>query len=780
MRIPKSFISTLLTFVLLLTSATSALAQKRTPRKPVPKPAVAQPLSFDNLLSVDSYKIYVEIRNVGQLISSSSVNEVLEPVLKLAAPPKEFKTAVKWLTAHSDAVTTSRMMVATSRTAKNLPNVLIAVEFENAEEAAKVEPQLNEVLLKVLPPKKPEASPSPQAVVGVTATASPATQSPAQAVPNFHVSRSGALVFITSEPLVIKNLRPRNRKALSEDSNFRTAHDRFTSESVFAFINIKAMDQEEKELQEKAIAERESLDAAAQEAAKLRTQMPEEAVPEEEPSPTDPESSSDHFTLTEVVKSTPPDPFSLVLSQLAGSFFGGFMDAKWPEAIALAGNLDASAFDVKALLVTSQTEKLPSIPFFPSLVPGPTIVPESPSILPSNTELFVTMSLDLPQAYAVLNKPPVGIFTNKAALPAEPETPFSSIEKKAGIKFLDDVLPLLGNEIVFSMPLQMQSDSSTASSTPTPETPSTVIMTPAPTGGGSAVGVAMAVKVPSPIIGLSLKDKEGMRTLLPKLIDGLGFKGASGLAQIEKREDTEIVNYANAFAYAFIGNFLVVSPDVKNIKQVVDSYLKRETLSSDVNFKNFTRWQPRQLQGQVYISPSLMESYKTWINEPSTMMSDQTREILSRLSLIAEPVTYSLSNEGNGPLHQLRIPKNLLVMAVAGFSAETNQPPMVSNERSASGTLYYIAHLENTAKSEKGSYLPLEELIAQKKFPKEMLEGNSYKFTVNIIGEGFEATAVPAEYGKTGKMSFFINEAMTLRGGDHGGGPATIADRPIQ
>ena len=784
MRIPKSYISTLLTFVLLLTSAAPALAQKRTPRKPAPKPAATQPLSFDNLLSVDSYKIYFEIRNVGQLISSASVNEMLEPILKLAAPPKEFKTAVKWLSAHADTVTSSRMMVATSRTAKDLPNVLIAVEFENAEEAAKVEPQLNEVLLKVLPPKKPEASPSPLAVAGgpSTPSASPALQTPAEAVPNFHVSRSGALVFITSEPLVIKNLRPRNSKPLAEDSNFRTAHDRFTSESVFGFINIKAMDQEEKELHEKAIAERETLEAAEEEAAKLRSQMPEEAVPDAEPSPTDPESSSeDHFTVTEIVKPTPPDPFSLLLSEVAASFFGGFMEAKWPEAIAFAGNLDASSFDVKALLVTSQAEKLPSIPFLPALAPGPTIVPESPSILPSDTELFVTMSLDLPQAYAILSKPPVSFFNSKAApSPSpEPETAFSSIEKKAGIKFVNDVLPLLGNEVVFSMPLQMETEA-TPSASPTPETPSTVIMTPAPVGGGSSIGVAMAVKAPSPIIGLSLKDKEGMRALLPKLVDALGFKGASGLAQVEKREDTEIVNYANAFAYAFIGNFLVISPDVKNIKRVVDSYLKRETLGSDVNFKNFTRWQPRQVQGQIYVSPSLMESYKKWISEPSTVMSDQTRELLTRLSLIPEPVTYSLSNEGNGPLHQLRIPKNLLLMAVAGFSAETNQPPMVNNERSASGTLYYIAHLENTAKSEKGSYVPLEDLIAQKKFPKEMLEANGYKFTVNIVGDGFEARAWPDEYGKTGKMSFFINEAMTLRGADHGGGPATIADPPIQ
>ena len=210
-----------------------------------------------------------------------------------------------------------------------------------------------------------------------------------------------------------------------------------------------------------------------------------------------------------------------------------------------------------------------------------------------------------------------------------------------------------------------------------------------------------------------------MRAFLPKLIDAIGFSGASALAQTERREDTEIVTYANALSYAFIGNFLVISPDVKNIKHVVDSYLKRETLSSDINFKNSTRWQPRQLQGQVYVSPALMESYKKWANEPSAFMSEQTREFLSRLTFTSEPVTYSLSNEGAGPLHQLRIPKNLLLMAVAGMSAEINQPPMVANERATIGALYFIAHTESTIRSEKGSYLSLEELIAQKKTSQE-------------------------------------------------------------
>ena len=789
MRNSKHPVAALLLIFLLILAPTTA-AQKRTPRPkpPAPKPAVAPSTTFDNLLSVDSYKIYVEIRNVGQLINSSSFTELLEPVLKLAAPPKEFKTAVKWLTTHADTVTTSRMMVAAWPTAKNLPNVLVAIEFDNAEEAAKFEPQLNEVLLKVLPPEPaptptPGTSPSPSA----SANASPNPQPPPAAVnqtqqapvvltPQHHVKRSGSLVFVTSSPLTIKSLKPGNSKPLNEDQNFRTAYDRFTSETVFAFFNVKAIEQEEKENREKAIEAQKALESGPDAPAKAS----EEPVEPEPPVPVPSPEAADSVVVTEVLKSAPdppPNELANLLNSFSTAFFGGFGEARWPEAVGLAGNLDAGSLDVRALFVTSQGEKLPAVPFFPLLVSGPSLVPESPSVLPADTELFVTMSLDLPKVYADFLKPsPMTVRPTAGNVPEahlEPESPFSFIEKKLDAKLSDVLVPLLGSEVVFSMKLLPEP------STTTPTGTSTIIGSPSSSTDSTITAVSIP-QVPTPTIAISLRDKEGMRALMPKLIDALGFKGASGFAKTEKREDVEVVSYANILSYAFIGNFLVISPDPKNVNHVVDSYLKHETLSSDINFKNFTRWQPRQLQGQVYVSPKLMESYKTWAAEPSALVSDPTREFLSRLAVIAEPVTYSLSNEGTGPLHQLRVPKNLLLMAIAGMSGETNVPPEMQNERVTMGVLYTIAMAEVNLKKEKGSHATLEELISQKQISREVVDGHGYKFFVTVVGDGFEAVAVPIEYGKTGKNSYFINDSLVLRGGDHGGGPASSADKPIQ
>ena len=780
MRNSKRPVAALLLIFLLILAPTTA-AQKRTPRPkpPAPKPAVAPAISFDNLLSADSYKIYVEIRNVGQFISSGSFAELLEPVLKLAAPPKEFRTAVKWLNAHADSVTTSRMMVASWPTVKGIPNVLVALEFDKAEEAAKFEPQLNEVLQKVLPPQ-PAATPTPESTPTANpqptpnaGSQSPPPQATVELKPEYHIKRSGALVFITSSPLTIKNLKPANSKALNEDPNFRTAYDRFTAESIFAFINIKAIEQEEKENREKAIEAQKALESGPDAPAKAAEEPDEPESPVAMPSP----EAADSMVITEgPAPVPPPNELANLLDSFSAAFFGGFGEAKWPEAIGLAGNLDATSLDVRALFVTSQGDKVPAVPFFPLLVSGPSLVPESPSILPADTELLVTMSLDLPKVYADFLKPsPMMVRATVGNVPAEQiehESPFSFIEKKLDAKLSDVLLPLLGNEVVFSMKLVPEPSNTTPTAT------SRIIAPSSPTD--STITAVSVPQGPTPTIAISLRDKEGMRVFLPKLIDAIGFKGASGLAQTQKREDTEIVSYGNILSYAFIGNFLVIAPDPKSINHVVDSYLKHETLSSDINFKNFTRWQPRQLQGQVYVSPALMESYKTLADGPSVLVSDQTREFLSRLAVMAEPVTYSLSNEGNGPLHQIRVPKNLLLMAIVGMSGESNVPPEMQNERVTMGALYAIAMAEVNVKKEKGSLATLEDLISQKHVSREVLDGHGYKFFVTIVGDGFEAVAVPIEYGKTGKNSYFINDSLVLRGGDHGGGPASVADKPIQ
>jgi hypothetical protein len=147
----------------------------------------------------------------------------------------------------------------------------------------------------------------------------------------------------------------------------------------------------------------------------------------------------------------------------------------------------------------------------------------------------------------------------------------------------------------------------------------------------------------------------------------------------------------------------------------------------------------------------------------------------------AQPITYSLSNEGFGPLHELHVPRNLILMAVAGISNETNPTPVQRNEGSAIGLMFAIASNQEQYKRDKGagSYATLEQLIAADLISKEMIERSGYKFEITFTGDKFEVYAVPQEYGKTGTMSYFIDQSMVLRGADRGGASATSSDPRI-
>jgi len=774
MNLIKRPASAILLLLITLTASVPAQQKRQAPPKSPPRPAatVSTPApTFETLLPADSYAIYGEIRGAGQLIRSTTVNDLLEPILKLAGPPKEFKSIVKWLNAHAEQLTSSRLLVATAPTNKTVPETIVAVEFASAEEAAKFVTPLNEFLPAVLP--TPEPSPTPKTDANKAAPPE-ATGPPA---PTFHLQRLGALVVITQKPWTMKQLKPAGSKLLAEDANFRTIRNRFNSEPVFLFIDIKALEKQDEEQMKRAEEERQRAEEQAkrdQAAAAAAAVTPEQKKSEEDAEPGDEEKAAEaNAKVTPVLvgsdpaKEEPtPDPVLNSLSELGSSLFSGTTD--WPDAIGVALSFEGESFDLRALFLSAPGEKSGIVPFMPKLIPGPPLAPESASVFPAaDTDLLITMSLDLPQIYAALANPAPepGLFKGPGAIvPVNKtayESPFASIEKRLKININNDLIPLLGSEVAVRLPMTGVSM----------------------VGGFPAMitGVESQSVSSAPAVAIAIRDKEALRTLMPKLIDSLGFKGASTFAQTERREDTELISYANLFSYAFIGNFIVLSSDAGVTRKIVDSYLKHETLAGDMHFKNYTRWQPRQLTGQAYLSPSLMESFKAWADQPGTRITDQTRAFLARLSMTAQPITYALSNEGFGPLHELHIPKNLVMMAVVGISGEFNPSPIVQNERMAIGLMYTIAWAEDEYKTAKGngSYSTLDQLMEGGLVPKDGIEKSGYKFDVTISGDKFEITAVPSDYGKSGTLSLFMDQTRVLRGGDRSGASATASDPAI-
>jgi hypothetical protein len=114
---------------------------------------------------------------------------------------------------------------------------------------------------------------------------------------------------------------------------------------------------------------------------------------------------------------------------------------------------------------------------------------------------------------------------------------------------------------------------------------------------------------------------------MPRILTGLGIGEANPLAQTEKHGDTEMVNYAGIFAYAFVGDFVVIS-DALGVRKVVDAFVNHQTLSSNTVFRNSRRWQPSRTTGQVYVSPALMAGYQDEVRKTSATMDAALRDFL--------------------------------------------------------------------------------------------------------------------------------------------------------
>jgi hypothetical protein len=186
--------------------------------------------------------------------------------------------------------------------------------------------------------------------------------------------------------------------------------------------------------------------------------------------------------------------------------------------------------------------------------------------------------------------------------------------------------------------------------------------------------------------------------------------------------------------------------------------------------------------GQVYVSPALMEEYQKAAHDPSPMISASMREYLLRLNPSPQAISYALSQDGNGALHELHLPKSFVLASIAGVASVTKEPPPEMNESVAIGLLQMVAGAETTYKDGegKGSFASLDKLIAARLVQQDTLNKYGYRFEVFASGTHFEATAVPVEYGKTGRLSYFVDESGVVRGGDHGGGAASVADKPVQ
>jgi hypothetical protein len=830
MKSPRRLSQTLALLITLATAmAPMAAQQKPAPEKPhaaAPAKAPTKPapadVQLDSLLAADTYKVYGEVKNVGTLVHTGAFAELIDPVMKLADPPKEFKTLVKFINNNAETLANARLVFATWPAQPGVPNALFVIEMTSAEDAAQFEPKLNRMLPSILPTPRPTPAPAeekPAAAAPARTPAQPAVtvtqevapqpngKEAAPAPPPFVVLRSGNLLFITDKAFKFEKLRPTDSKLLTEDQNFRQARERFSTEPVFVFINVALSDtnrskalQEASEKQEQARLKAEEQDFALK---------PVEPAPDQEQTsmPEPDETSEDTKVEVDTAEMTQAPPPTGVLSVTAGPappppqqqmvVFGSLMsllgggEPEWPDAVGIAVALEGDDYVIRSILVGPQNGKRLVLPFVPQLVAGRGLTPNAPSVLPDDTEVLITASFDWPQTYQqmlarleISNKERI---SEMRKIPAahriendeKPYDPFRDFEKKGGFKIKDDLLPSLGSEIAFASSMKALQGAGGFG----------IMMAPRPAPKSSPDAKQTEEEQlqktrdaqTAPMVLISIRDREATRRLVPKIMDALGVGIASLIGTTVKREDTEMVDFAGAFAYAFVGDFMVIST-TPTVKHVIDSYLNHQTLSSNSAFRDFTRWQAREIVGQIYVSPALMEGFTKAAHDPSQTIAAAMREYLLRLNPTPQAITYALSNEGFGAIHELHLPKSFVLASVAGAASATKEPPPEVNEAVAMSLLHMVASAEATYQSTagKGNYGSLDKLVEAKLVSKDPFDKYGYRIDLTVSGNQFEATATPIEYGKSGRRSFFIDQSGVVRGGDHGGGAASAADKPMQ
>jgi hypothetical protein len=84
----------------------------------------------------------------------------------------------------------------------------------------------------------------------------------------------------------------------------------------------------------------------------------------------------------------------------------------------------------------------------------------------------------------------------------------------------------------------------------------------------------------------------------------------------------------------------------------------------------------------------------------------------------------------------------------------------------------------------KQRFTTLDELVGLGGVSKQLINGSEsgYRFRLSVSNDGqsFRVIAVPAEYGRTGRFSFYIDQSNAIRAEDKEGQPATASSPPYQ
>lgn len=496
----------------------------------------------------------------------------------------------------------------------------------------------------------------------------------------------------------------------------------------------------------------------------------------------------------------------LLPSLFGGSSFTSMLGGA--EALGVGVSLNADAISVRTLMLTPEKNYVSPIPFLPQVVAGAANSSRAASLLPADTEIFVNTALDLPKSFdkfleatekeaTSVRTPTPRRVTNGVVeasdAPAEATADtlqvnsaaiyVAGIEAQLNFKIRDDLLATFGSEFAFGL--------LPPAPAPSPDEKKSAKVKQASVGNASdedkSTGEAEAVNAPSGEYGfvglISVTDKARLQTLLPKAVELFGIKmpGVTAANLFERRGDIEYLRFAPGVAAAFIGDFLVVASDDATLQRIVATTTGERSLAGDNAFVSGRAWQPRDKLGEIYVrggaTDKLFSDDRKWV---SSVVGD-IEPFFADFTQDQAPLTLALSAEADGSLHEIRIPRSLIVSTMAHAAADAKHGEKVRNERSITYRLQSIAGAQETFHEKNKRYGSLEELRKAEMYyyPADEDTGG-YRIALRVSTDDFSATASPVQYGVTGRRSYYIDKSGTLRAGDHGGKAADATDPVVK
>lgn len=629
------------------------------------------------------------------------------------------------------------------------------------------------------------------------------------AAPPFQVKRSGSIIAMSYEAFTFKSLRGgRDQALLFDEPGFQAARTRFSADMLFVYFNTVRMFGSTKQKQEALEKEYRRQEELAREEERKRgdqanagsiqvrrnsgnsrvvvsnsnmngnvsvtmdananiatnanvattteDEPPPPATPEATPEATPTPKSEKE--LAEERQREQSRQFAQMLGSLVLGEGPGSSSTAWPESIGVGVSLEADALVVRGLFVNlADDQPLRPIPFLPVVLSGPSIASEAPTVLPADTDIFVTASLDLPQMYDYLAS--MIKILDLASPSGEGQKggyaeQLTSFEKTNNFRIREDLLAALGNEIAIGLPAQFLGVRPGVRRSPEASAPS------------------------GPIAVVALNDRKALQELLPRVLAAVGFAGATEQSIVEKHGDVEVLTFSNG-TLAFIDRFLVSAPDAATMRRITDAYNNGETLANSERFRGSTGWQSKQAVGQVYVSNAMLKNMFEDVSKAIDDIDDEAiRAYLIRLDPEPGSITHSATRESNGLMHEIHLPKNVLSLITASDLISVKLSALRSSESTAQWKLRMLRDAQNEYKQSTGHYGTLEELTAAGHLNEEsgslIMEG--YEVKMSVSGDKFEATATPKAYPKLGRRSFYIDSTSELRGGDTGGKPASPSD----